>query len=82
MMVTKVPDNQLTRAVNMKLSQRSGGSGCKITATVSDGYVTLCGTVIAEYQKRPIVNAITSIGGVRRVVDQITVAPKVKRTDA
>ncbi len=80
-MQSKVPDNQLTRSVNMKLSQRSGGSGCKITAAVANGYVTLSGTVIADYQKRPIVNAITSISGVRRVIDQIIVAPKTKRTD-
>ena len=78
-MVSKIPDNQLTRAVTMKLSQRSGGSGCKVTAVVSDGYVTLTGTVEAEYQKRPIINSIGGINGVRRVIDQLQVAPKKKR---
>lgn len=77
-----VPDNQLTRQVTMKLSQKSGGSGCKVTANVSNGQVTLVGQVVAEYQRRPIVNAINSISGVKRVVDQIQIAPKKKREDA
>ncbi len=77
-----VPDNQLTRQVTMKLSQKSGGSGCKVTASVSNGQVTLNGLVVAEYQRRPIINAINSISGVKRVVDQIQIAPKKKREDA
>ncbi len=32
--VANVPDNQLTRAVTMKLAQKSGGSGCKLNAAV------------------------------------------------
>jgi osmotically-inducible protein OsmY len=75
----KVPDSQLTRSVNMKIAQRSGGSGCKVTAVVSNGYVTLSGTVDAEYQKRPIINAINGINGVRRIVDSMTVAVKKKK---
>ena len=77
-----VPDNQLTRQVTMKLSQKSGGSGCKVNGSVSNGNVTLTGQVVAEYQRRPIVNAINSISGVKRVVDQIQIAPKKKREDA
>lgn len=80
-MQSKVPDKQLVRSVDMKIAQRSGGSGCKVTASVSDGCVTLSGFVMAEYQKRPLVNAINSIGGVRRVIDQMQIAPKKKRTD-
>lgn len=75
----KIPDSQLTRSVAMKLAQRSGGSGCKISAVVSSGYVTISGTVDAEYQKRPIINAVSGINGVRRVIDQMQVAPKKKR---
>ncbi len=81
-MGNKVPDNQLTRAVSMKLAQKSGGSGCKLNAVVANGQVTITGMVTAEYQRRPIVNAINSISGVRRVIDQIQVAPKKKREDA
>lgn len=78
----KVPDNQLTRQVTMKLAQKSGGSGCKLNAVVANGQVTITGVVTAEYQRRPILNAINSIGGVKRVIDQITIAPKKKREDA
>ncbi|MCC6510578.1 MAG: BON domain-containing protein [Pirellulaceae bacterium] len=78
-MTSKVPDNQLTRAVTMKLAQRSGGSGCKVSAAVANGYVTITGSVEAEYQKRPIINAVNGINGVRRVIDQLVVVPKKKR---
>jgi osmotically-inducible protein OsmY len=75
----RIPDKQLTRSVTMKLAQRSGGSGCKVSAVVNDGYVTVSGTVAAEYQKRPIINAISGITGVRRVIDQMQVVPPKKR---
>jgi osmotically-inducible protein OsmY len=75
----QVPDNQLNRLVTQKLSQRSAGSGARVSATVANGYVTISGTVEHEYERRPLVNAISSLSGVRRVVDQITLAPKKKR---
>lgn len=81
-MRSQVPDKQLSRSVNMKLSQRSGGSGCKITAVVASGSVTLSGFLLADYQRRTLVNAINGISGVHRVIDQMQVAPKQKRTDA
>lgn len=80
-MRAKVPDKQLSRSVNMKLSQRSGGSGCKINATVASGCVTLSGFVVADYQRRTLINAINGISGVQRVIDQMQLAPKQKRTD-
>ncbi len=43
-MYAKVPDKQLIRSVDMKLAQRSGGSGCKLKASVVDGCVTLSGS--------------------------------------
>ncbi|MEZ6136136.1 MAG: BON domain-containing protein [Pirellulaceae bacterium] len=76
---TPIPDKTLLRSVTQKLSQRSGGSGNKIVANVSGGVVTLTGTLIQEYQRRPIAGAISSIGGVRRVIDQMTIAPPRKR---
>jgi osmotically-inducible protein OsmY len=75
----KIPDSQLTRSITMKLAQRSGGTGCKVTAVVNSGYVTISGTVDAEYQKRPIINAVNGINGVRRVIDAMNIAPKRKR---
>lgn len=75
----RIPDSQLIRSVNQKLIQKSAGSGCRITAAVANGNVTLSGTVENEYQKRPFVNAISGITGVRRVVDQTQVIVKKKR---
>jgi osmotically-inducible protein OsmY len=76
---TPIPDKTLLRSVTQKLAQRSGGSGNKIAATVSSGVVTLTGTLIQEYQRRPILSAMSGIGGVRRVIDQMTIAPPRKR---
>lgn len=75
----QVPDKTLLKAVSQKLIQRSGGSGCKLTASVSSGTVTLSGILAQEYQRRAIISAMNGVGGVRRVVDQMQVAPPKKR---
>jgi osmotically-inducible protein OsmY len=74
-----IPDSQLSRHVTQKLAQRSAGSGCRITATVANGYVTVCGTVEHEYQRKPILSSLNSITGIKRVIDQTQVVPKQKR---
>ena len=79
MTIGKISDNQLTRSVTQKIQQKSAGSGCKVIITVSQGNVTLSGTVENEYQKRPFINAASGINGVRRVIDQTQVAAKKKR---
>ncbi len=75
----QVPDKTLLKAVSQKLIQRSGGSGCKLSAAVNGGTVTLSGTLAQEYQRRAIVSSMNGIGGVRRVIDQMSVAPVKKR---
>ena len=75
----QVPDSQLSRSVTQKLAQRSAGSGCRVTATVSNGYVTLNGTVEHEYQRKPILSSLNSITGIRRVIDQTQLVAKKKR---
>ena len=74
-----VPDKTLLRSVTQKLAQRVGGSGSKITATVNSGVITLAGTLSQEYLRRSIISSMTGIGGVRRVLDQMTVVPPKKR---
>ena len=74
----QVPDRELTKSVNKKLLQRAG-SGCKITATVASGMVTLSGVLEQDYQRRALISAMTGINGVKRVVDTMTVAPRKKR---
>lgn len=75
----QVPDKTLLKSVTQKLAQRAGGSGNKIVATVSSGAVTLSGTLAQEFQRKAITSAVTTIGGVRRVIDLMTVVPPKKR---
>ncbi|QDV28116.1 BON domain-containing protein [Aureliella helgolandensis] len=74
-----VPDKTLLRSVTQKISQRSGGSGSKVVASVNGGVVTLTGVLGQEYQRRPLLSSMSGISGVRRTVDQMTVAPPKKR---
>jgi osmotically-inducible protein OsmY len=75
----QVPDKNLLKSVNQKLIQRSGGSGSKVTASVVSGTVTLTGTLAQEYQRKTIISSMQQVSGVRRVVDQMQVAPPRKR---
>jgi ABC-type cobalamin/Fe3+-siderophores transport system ATPase subunit len=63
--------------VNQKLSRGGGGSQSRITATVQRGTVTLTGKLQYDAQRAPLTKAVASVAGVRRVVDQLTVAPRV-----
>jgi osmotically-inducible protein OsmY len=68
----KQSDRELLRFVNKRLSRASG----RVTAGVSQGMVTLTGTIQYEGQRRPIVKEITSLSGVRGVIDQLKLKPK------
>lgn len=74
-----VPDKNLLRSVTQKISQKSAGSGAKITATVATGVVTLTGVLSQESQRRIITGAMSGISGVKRVIDSMTVAPPKRR---
>lgn len=74
-----VPDSQLMRSVSQKLAQKSGGSGAKISATVSGGVVTLTGVLSTAAQRKIMMSAMAGISGIKRVVDSMTVAPPKKR---
>lgn len=75
----QIPDKTLLKSVTQKLAQRAGGSGNKIVASVSSGSVTLTGTLAQEYQRKAITSTMSGIGGVRRVIDLMTVVPPKKR---
>jgi hypothetical protein len=70
-------DAALLKTVNQKLSRGGGGSQSRITATVQRGTVTLTGKLQYDAQRAPLTKAVASVAGVRRVVDQLTVAPRV-----
>jgi osmotically-inducible protein OsmY len=72
-------DDHVTRHVNNKLASRGFGSQ-HLTVTTSNGMVTVTGKVQFAHQKKAALKAISGLTGVRRVIDQMTVQPAVKRT--
>lgn len=70
----QIPDKTVLKDVTQKLA-RSGTQG-KITAAVRSGDVTLTGTIAFEHQRRSIIRFASGVSGVRRVIDQLQVAPK------
>jgi osmotically-inducible protein OsmY len=71
-------DDHVTRHVTNKLASRGFGSQ-HLTVKTSNGLVTLSGGVQFAHQKKAALKAITGIAGIRRVIDQMTVKPAVKR---
>lgn len=74
----KTPDKNLLKNVNQKLIRSGSGSQCKINATISNGDVTLTGTIGYEYERRAILRSASGVAGVRRVIDQLRVEQKKK----
>ena len=72
-------DDHVTRNTNNKLASRGFGSQ-HLTVTTINGMVTLSGKVQFAHQKKAALKAIAGLTGVRRVIDQMTVKPAVKRT--
>ena len=69
-----VSDKSLLLKVNQKMARMGGAQG-QVTAAVRGGDVTLTGLLQFETQRRGIINAASSVGGVRRVLDQMRIAP-------
>ena len=72
----EVPDKALLKTVNRRLDRTGTGSQSKVTASVQRGTVTLTGKLQYENQRAPIVKAISSVAGVRQVIDQLQSPPK------
>ena len=73
----QIPDKTLLRNVERKLMQKCAGA-TKISATVRGGDATIIGTIKNEYERKPIVRCVAAVQGIRRVVDQLRVAEKMK----
>ncbi len=69
----RVPDKTILKKVNQRLMRSGLGSGCRVTATVRSGQVSLSGNIQYENQRRPALKAVGSVEGVKRVVDQLQV---------
>jgi hypothetical protein len=70
-------DGVLMKLVNQKLLR--GGSQSRISATVQRGTVTITGNLQYDAQRAPLVKSVACIAGVRRVVDQLQVKPRVNQ---
>lgn len=78
-MFNETNDKSLLQQVNKRLARTGTGGKTRVTATVRRGDVTLNGILQYEIQRKTLIRAATSVGGVRRVVDQMTVEkPKPK----
>jgi osmotically-inducible protein OsmY len=75
-------DQDITQKVNHKLANRGLRPPCRVAVATKGGEVTLSGSVQYGHQKRLAVSAASGIKGVRRVVDQLTVTPVAKRSQA
>lgn len=70
----KTPDSSILKKVNENLMRTGTGGQAKVQAGVRNGDVTLSGSLQYEMQRRSMVKAATSVAGVRRVIDQMTVS--------
>ena len=80
MRAAPIPDATITKQVTQKLSNRGIRSPCHVSVSTRNGEVTLTGTVTYGHQQIAAGQAINGIQGVRRVVNQLTIKPPVKRT--
>lgn len=76
----QILDKNLLRQVVQKLARCGAGSQSHLTSAVRGGEVTLTGTLRFEHERRFILRSLSSISGIRRVIDQMRVAPKTSRT--
>jgi osmotically-inducible protein OsmY len=70
-----IPDKTILRDVHRRLAKTGIGSRYQVVATVRGGQVTLTGQLQYANQRRPIVQAVSRVDGIRGVVDQITLIP-------
>lgn len=74
----EIPDRTLDQQVAQKLSNRGINSPSQVTVQTRRGEVTLSGIVQYPHQKNAAVQAATSVMGVKRVIDNLTVKPVVR----
>ena len=77
----KRTDTDVAQAVVSALRWNTMVPEEKITVSVSEGWVTLKGSVSWEYQRAAAANAVRDLTGVRGVTNTITVEPHVSSLD-
>jgi hypothetical protein len=66
-------DAQIQSDVEKQLATAPGISGQKVTATTSNGVVTLSGTVTDEVTNQLVQNAVSGVAGVKSVQNNVTI---------
>jgi osmotically-inducible protein OsmY len=77
----KRTDEDIAKACVDALTANYSVPGDKIKAVIRDGWVTLDGQVDWEYQKQVAFNAVSHLTGVRGVVNEVKVKPRVSPKD-
>lgn len=71
-----IPDHLLNQQVTQQLSNRGVRPPCKVAVSTQQGSVTLCGLIQYEHQRHMALQAAQHVEGVKRVVDQLRVIPR------
>jgi osmotically-inducible protein OsmY len=71
-----MPDHLLNQKVMQQLSNRGVRPPCKVAVSTQKGSVTLSGLIQYEHQRHMAMQAAQHIEGVKRVVDQLRVIPR------
>jgi osmotically-inducible protein OsmY len=74
-------DTDIAQAAATALEWNTVVPSKRVTVSVSDGWVTLKGTLDWNYQKDAAFRAVRDLAGVRGVTNLITVQPRVKTAD-
>ena len=72
----QISDKDLLKSISQRLARTGTASRSRVVASVQQGNVTLSGNLLYDIQRSPILKAVTRITGVRRVIDQMQLAPK------
>jgi osmotically-inducible protein OsmY len=73
-----ISDKTILRDINKQLA-KTGMGRSRISATVRGGQVTLTGQLLDERQRRPIMQTLRRVDGMKGVTDRITVKPREAR---
>lgn len=71
----QIPDKTLLKSVLQNMT-RKGINSSRVKATAQSGSITIAGTIDYDHERRSILNSVSSITGVKRVIDQLRVEKK------
>lgn len=75
----QTPDPKIAQNITQRLQGCGIRSPSRVTIASAGGQVTLSGTIQYEHQRAQAMKAVQGVSGVKRVVDNLTVAPAAKR---